>query len=106
MPRASSARSGPTTAVITPGRSLDQGWHFTGAAEPAGDKLDQAWFAARPPPPGATRRHAIYAVSYRRTPLTFPLAWNPSIDYVYAVDVTDRYRGGGPKQPPGTVPVQ
>jgi hypothetical protein len=25
----------------------DQGWHFTGAAEPAGDALDKAWFIGR-----------------------------------------------------------
>ena len=84
----------------------DHGWHFTGAAEPAGGKLDQAWFAGK----AATARrdepwHAIYAVSYRRTPLKFPLAWDPSIDYVYAVNATDRYKNGGPKQPAGTVPA-
>ena len=85
----------------------DRGWHFTGAAEPAGDKLDQAWFtgkaaAAR----GDQPWYAIYAVSYRHTPLKFPFAWDPRIDYVYAVNVTDRYRGGAPRQPAGTVAVQ
>lgn len=72
----------------------DDGWHFTGAAEPAGDRLDQAWFVERA---STARRdhplHAIYAVSFRRTPLTFPLVWDRTIDYVHAVNVTDRYAG-------------
>lgn len=72
----------------------DDGWHFTGAAEPSGDKLDQAWFVGR----AATAlrdepRHAIYAVSFRKTPLSFPLVWDRSIRYVPAVNVTDRYAG-------------
>lgn len=72
----------------------DDGWHFTGAAEPAGDKLDQAWFVERA---STARRdhplHAIYAVTFRRTPLKFPLVWDRTIDYVHAVNVTDRYVG-------------
>ena len=39
--------------------------------------------------------HAIYAASFQRTPLRFPLVWDRSIDYVYAVNVTDRYAGKG-----------
>ena len=70
----------------------DDGWHFTGAAEPRGKGLDHGWFArkaslAKHDPP----EHAIYAVSYKRTPLRFPLVWARSVDYVRAVDVTDRY---------------
>lgn len=70
----------------------DDGWHFTGAAEPTGKNLNKAWFTAR-----ASRAdrehplHAIYAVSFRRTPLRFPLVWAPSVDNVWAVNVTDRY---------------
>jgi hypothetical protein len=82
----------------------DQGWHFTGAAEPTGDKLDQSWFVGKA---AAAQRdnpwYAIYSVSYRRTPLKFPCDWDRSIDYVYAVNVTDRYHNGSPKQPVGTV---
>lgn len=70
----------------------DRGWHFTGAAEPSPKGLDHAWFVhrasqARHDPP----RHAIYAVSYKITPLKFPMVWNRRADYVRAVDVTDRY---------------
>lgn len=70
----------------------DDGWHFTGAAEPAGDKLDEAWFIGNA---ASAKRdhpwHAIYAVSFQKTPEKFPLVWDPSIDYVHAVNVTDRY---------------
>lgn len=82
----------------------DDGWHFTGAAEPSGDKLDQAWFidraskAQRDDP-----RHAIYAVSFQHTPRKFPLIWDRDIDYVFAVNVTDRYANRAPKPPDGTV---
>ncbi|MCP4783764.1 MAG: polyhydroxyalkanoate depolymerase [Fuerstiella sp.] len=85
----------------------DDGWHFTGAAEPMGDKLDKAWFVGR----AATAKrddpqHAIYAVSYKRTPLTFPLVWDSTIDYVFAVNVTDRYTARAKKIPAGHVEVQ
>lgn len=70
----------------------DKGWHFTGAAEPTGADLDKAWFVDRA---AAARRddpqHAIYAVSFQRTPQKFPLVWDPGIDYVYSVNVTDFY---------------
>jgi hypothetical protein len=54
--------------------------------------LDAAWFTQR----AATAKrddpkHAIYAVSFQRTPLRFPCEWNPQIDYLTAVNVTDRY---------------
>ncbi len=80
----------------------DDGWHFTGAAEPAGDKLDDAWFVqraaqARPDDP----RHAIYAASYRKTGLKFPLLWARNADYVQAVDVTASYLTRSEKLPPG-----
>ena len=70
----------------------DDGWHFTGAAEPAGDDLDKAWFVGRCATAQRDHRlHAIYAVSFKRTPLKFPLVWNRQLDYVRAVNVTDRY---------------
>jgi predicted peptidase len=77
-------------------------WHYTGAGEPVGGKLDRAWFTARAA--GAQekhRRHAIYATSFKRTDITFPLMWNRSIDYVYAVNVTARYaKSAAPKKQP------
>lgn len=81
----------------------DDGWHFTGAAEPDGTKLDSAWFIGRAST--ADREHplhAIYAVSYRRTPQKFPLVWDRDIDYVHAVNVTDRYLNRAAKAPEGS----
>ena len=84
----------------------DHGWHCTGAAEPTGDKLDQGWFTRKAA--NALRDdpfYAIHAVSYRRTPLTFPLAWEPNIDYVFALNVTDRYMNASLKPPSDKVLV-
>ena len=70
----------------------DQGWHFVGAAEPDPGGLDRGWFvgdasrAIRD-----SREHAIYATSFRKTPLAFPLVWAPTLETVCAVNVTDRY---------------
>ena len=70
----------------------DRGWHFTGAAEPSGDELDKAWFVGRA---AAAQRehplHAIYATSFQRTTLKFPLVWDKTADDICAVNVTDRY---------------
>lgn len=73
----------------------DDGWHFTGAAEPTGNQLDQAWFKGRTSQ--ATRedpKNAIYAVTWRSTPISFPMTWKPQDRSVGAVDVTDRYTTG------------
>ena len=70
----------------------DDGWHFTGAAEPNEKGLDHTWFqrdaalAKRD-----TRRHAIWAVSYKKTADTFPMVWSRDSEPAYAVNVTDRY---------------
>ena len=84
----------------------DNGWHFTGAAEPNGMDLDKAWFTERASK--AIRddhRHAIYAVSFQKTPVRFPLVWDRSIDYISAVNVTDRYVAINDKPPAGSVTV-
>ena len=81
----------------------DDGWHFTGAAEPNGDELDKAWFIGRAST--AVRDNAlnaIYAVSFQQTPQAFPLVWDRSIDYIRAVNVTDRYTNLGFKPPEGS----
>ncbi len=84
----------------------DDGWHFTGAAEPSGDKLDQAWFIGRAS--GAKRddlRNAIYATSFQRTPQHFPMVWDAGNKTVFAVNVTDRYTALSEKLPEGQVRV-
>jgi transglutaminase-like putative cysteine protease/predicted esterase len=75
----------------------DHGWHFTGAAEPDPKGLDHTWFEqaaaqARKDSP----EHAIYAVSFRRTGLTFPLVWARERKDVSAENVTDRYARARP----------
>ncbi len=70
----------------------DGEWHFTGAAEPDSKGLDHGWFTddaskARKDMP----QHSIYASSFKKTGLAFPLVWAPSIQWIPAVNVTDRY---------------
>lgn len=82
----------------------DNGWHFTGAAEPAGDNLDQAWFIGRAAKADReNRRHAIYAVSYQSTPQPFPMVWKRGADFVSSVNVTDRYTDLGKSLPDGFI---
>ena len=70
----------------------DDGWHFTGAAEANGDDLDKAWFADRATTAQLDApEHSIYAVSFRKTPLNFPMVWDRSNKEVFALNVTPRY---------------
>ena len=69
----------------------DDGWHFTGAAEPNPNGLNHTWFqndAALADPD--SRMHSIYAVSFRKTQTVFPMVWSPE-KRVYAENVTARY---------------
>jgi dienelactone hydrolase len=78
----------------------DNGWHFTGACEANGDALNSTWFTDRASQ--ALRddpRHAIFAVSYKKTGQNFPLLWARGADYVSGINVTDRYT-----QKPFTLP--
>ena len=73
----------------------DDGWHFTGACEPDPKGLDRGWFGqnasqAKKDVP----EHAIYAASFRKTALTFPLVWAPDRKDVFAENVTDALRQG------------
>jgi len=70
----------------------DGAWHFTGACEPDPKGLDHSWFeknaseAIKDSP-----RHAIYAVSFQKTDVIFPLIWASQRKDVHAENVTDRY---------------
>lgn len=75
----------------------DADWHFTGAAEYDAQGLDRGWFvhdAAQARKNEAP--HAIYASSFQKTGLAFPLVWAPEIQWVSAVNVTDRYAQAAP----------
>jgi len=85
----------------------DGGWHFTGAAEPTGAQLDRAWFVGRASKAMRDdRMHAIYAVSYRATPLLFPTVWAHGRPFVHAVNVTDRYTRDQKPHAPGALEVR
>jgi pimeloyl-ACP methyl ester carboxylesterase len=67
-------------------------WHFLGAAEPDAQGLDHAWFKDK----AATAiennpTNAIYAASFKKTGLAFPLDWAPDDHSINAVNVTARY---------------
>lgn len=69
----------------------DDGWHFTGAAEPSSEGLDNTWFqgdAALADPD--SKQHSIYAVSFQKTETVFPMVWSKE-KRVYAENVTKRY---------------
>ncbi len=70
----------------------DGRWHFTGAAEYDANGLDRGWFAGDAAK--ATRddpEHAIYASSFKKTGIHFPLVWDRKSRDVPAENVTDRY---------------
>ncbi len=78
----------------------DGGWHFTGAAEQSPEGLDRGWFVGNASQaPRDDLRHAIFATSFKRTGMTFPMTWNHEADDVPAVNVTDRYAAKA--RPPG-----
>jgi hypothetical protein len=70
----------------------DKGWHFTGACEPDPKGLDRGWFVgdaskAQQDSP----EHAIYATSFRKTDIHFPLVWARDIKTVSGENITQRY---------------
>ena len=75
----------------------DNGWHYLGAAEPDPAGLDHGWFAHDA---GEAQRdapeHAIYASSFKKSDLHFPMVWAPESGSVPAVNVTGRYAGTTP----------
>ena len=83
----------------------DGDWHFAGAAEADPKGLDRGWFVHNASQAvKEIREHAIYASSFRKTGLSFPLEWAPRIDYVNAVNVTERYANKA--QPSDTAKVR
>ena len=76
----------------------DGRWHYIGAWDGNKDTLDKAWFTKKAAQCAAAVaadkqkwRHRIFAASFRKTPIHFPLVWNMRITYVGAVDVTASY---------------
>lgn len=85
----------------------DNGWHFTGAAEPSGDNLNQAWFTDRA---SHAKRDdpmmAIYAVTWRDSSIHFPMVWTRSDRSVRAVNITDRYTTKSEPLPDGKARIR
>ena len=82
----------------------DGDWKFAGAAEPDGKGLNHGWFAGDASTAvGDVPRHAIYASSFKKTGLSFPLVWDRGLDWVGAVNVTARYARKAAPVPAGKV---
>jgi len=65
-------------------------WRFVGACEPS--KLDETWFIGNASKADETDpMKRIYATSFRKTGIHFPLIWNRSAKWVQADDVTRWY---------------
>lgn len=78
----------------------DKDWHFTGACEPDPNGLDRGWFVgdaakAQKDVP----EHAIYAVSFGKTGLHYPLVWAKDNKSVNGENVTERYAKKEAKKP-------
>ena len=70
----------------------DKGWHFTGACEPDPHGLDRGWFVRNAAQAKKdSSEYAIYAASFKKTSLHFPLVWAKSNKQVSAENITDRY---------------
>ena len=84
----------------------DNGWHFTGAAEPSPEGLDRGWFQQDAAEADDSQpRNRIYAVSYARTGMYFPMVWSPRARQVHAVNVTPRYTADRKPRDPGLTRV-
>lgn len=85
----------------------DNGWHFLGADEYDKEGLNRGWFTADAAKARANERiYAIYATTWKRDGLSFPLVWAPHSNAVAAVNVTGRYNqlgaaGAGAAAPGG-----
>ena len=70
----------------------DGDWHFAGADEYDAAGLDRGWFVGDASKARADEpRHAIYATSWKRDGLSFPMVWAKDSAAVAAVNVTARY---------------
>ena len=67
------------------------GWHCLGASEDS--ELDKTWFLAKAKDAvdGSQWQHAVYASSWKKTSIHFPLVWNIEDQSISAVNVSERY---------------
>lgn len=70
----------------------DQGWQFTGAAEPSAAGLNHGWFENDASFADDSKpMNRIYATSYESTGIYFPMVWSRGSQSVPGVNVTSRY---------------
>ncbi|MCC6233644.1 MAG: polyhydroxyalkanoate depolymerase, partial [Verrucomicrobiales bacterium] len=70
----------------------DRDWHFTGADEYDPQGLNRGWFVGDAAKAKADEpRYAIYATSWKREGVSFPVVWSRHSTNVAAVNVTARY---------------
>lgn len=70
----------------------DGQWHFTGADEYEPKGLNHAWFSSKASAAKAdVPQHAIYATTWEKSGLYFPMPWSPQVKSVGAINVTDQY---------------
>ncbi|QJE96476.1 transglutaminase domain-containing protein [Luteolibacter luteus] len=80
----------------------DGGWHFTGADEYDKDGLNRGWFTNDAAQAKAdVPKYSIYATSWKKDGLSFPMVWAENSQEVAAVNVTGRYA----KAPAAAAPV-
>jgi hypothetical protein len=73
----------------------DGKWHYLGAEE--SEAYDNAWFTDKAAEADVENfKNRIYAVSFRKTDVNFPAAWDDELDYISAEDVTVNYKKTGP----------
>ena len=65
----------------------DGQWRYIGASEST--LLDHAWFTLKASQ--TDTKHLIYATSFKKTQLIFPMPWAPDLKFVFAEDVTKNY---------------
>ncbi len=70
----------------------DNGWHFTGAAEPTESRLNEAWFLdlASQAKKG-DMKYGIFAVTWSQSDMYFPMDWLPGVNKYRGLDITERY---------------
>lgn len=70
----------------------DREWHFTGAAEPTGQKLNESWFQdSASKAKYGSRKYGIFAATWEYTDTYFPMDWLPDVNKYNAIDVTRNY---------------
>lgn len=78
----------------------DGAWHFTGADEYDKEGLNRGWFVNDAAQAKAdVPKHAIYATSWKKDGLAFPMVWAPDSTAVAAVNVTPRYAKAAAAEP-------